>query len=402
VSPDQEGERTRGAAPPRAGADAPRPGAAAGAPPETTAEAAETAAAPAGPDGHDAPIAGLREARERLAGLLAALEGGDRVYVVTHDNPDPDALASAAALAFLLRELAGMTPTVLFGGIVGRAENRVLLQEMEVEFGRMEETEIPAGVPVAMVDTQPRAGNNSLASGRIVSAVIDHHPPRPDSVAATFADLRPEFGASGSMMVEYLRAANLEPEPWLAAALFYAIQSETMDLGREASARDVEASMFLYPRSDPARISRIKHARVPASYFRALHEAVGVARKHGRVVAVPLGVLAYPDMVAEVADLFLQMQGVEWTIALGRHRDRLLISVRAHDTGAHAGTLVRETIGERGSAGGHGTFAGGQIDLRGKTESEIDEIRTEVLDDLLVALDADPAVSEALVSEPDS
>lgn len=340
-------------------------------------------------------------ARERLVALLAVLEGAERVYVVTHDNPDPDALASAAALSFLLREVAGISPTAMFGGIVGRAENRQLLQEMGVEFARMEETEIPAGVPVAMVDTQPRAGNNSLPAGRIVSAVIDHHPPRPDSVAATFVDLRPEFGASGSMLVEYLRAADLEPDPWLATVLFYAIQSETMDLGREASARDVEASMFLYPRSDPAGISRIKHARVPASYFRTMYEAVGVARKHGRVVAIPLGVLAYPDMVAEVADEFLQMQGVDWTIALGRYRDRLLVSVRAHDTTAHAGTLVRETIGARGSAGGHGTFAGGQIDVRGRTDAEVEELRGKVLADLLRALDADPEASEALIAEPE-
>lgn len=336
-------------------------------------------------------------ARERLVGLLAALEGADRVFVVTHDNPDPDALASAAALSFLVREVAEMTPTALFGGIVGRAANRQLLQEMGVEFARMDEIELPAGVPIAMVDTQPRAGNNSLPPGRIVSAVIDHHPPRPDTAAATFTDLRPEFGASGSMLVEYLRAADLEPDPWLATVLFYAIQSETMDLGREASARDVEASMFLYPRSEPAGISRIKHARVPASYFRTMYEAVGVARKHDRVVAIALGALAYPDMVAEVADEFLQMQGVDWTIAMGRYRDRLLVSVRANDTRAHAGTLVRETIGGRGSAGGHGTFAGGQIDVRGRTDAEVEELRREVLGDLLRALDADPDESEPLV-----
>jgi len=396
-----EGSRARAVGPARAGGDrepsAPPAGAPAAGSGADGASPSDTAS-PAAPVSPWVPDA----ARARLVALLAALEGAERLFVVTHDNPDPDALASAAALAFLLRELEGMSPTVLFGGIVGRAENRQLLQELDVEFVRMEETEIPTGIALAMVDTQPRAGNNSLPAGRIVSAVIDHHPPRPDSAATTFADLRPEFGASGSMLVEYLRAADLEPEPWLATALFYAIQTETMDLGREASAHDVEASMFLYPRSDPAGVSRIKHARVPASYFRTMHEAVAVARKHGRVVAIPLGLLAYPDMVAEIADEFLQMQGVDWTVALGRYRDRLLISVRAHDTTAHAGTRVREAIGERGSAGGHGTFAGGQIDLRGKSETEIEALRRDVLGDLLRALDADPDVSEALIPEPEA
>lgn len=341
------------------------------------------------------------ETTSRLADLLAALEGAEAVLVLTHNNPDPDALASAAALAVLLQREAGVTTRVAFGGIIGRAENRALMQEMEIEFERMEDVDVPRGVAIAMVDTQPRAGNNALPPGRIVSAVIDHHPPRADTTAATFTDIRPEYGASGSILVEYLRAAGITPDRWLATALFYAIQSETMDLGREASVADVRASMYLYPRSDPAAISRIRHARVPPSYFRTMHEALAVTRRHDRVISVPLGKLPYPDMVAEIADLFLQMNGIDWTLASGRYRDRLLVSVRTYDEGAHAGSLVREAIGDRGSAGGHGSFAGGQVDLRGLSEEEVEEVTRGILRDLLEALGADPDESVPLV-DPDS
>ena len=333
-----------------------------------------------------APEAEIGHAASRLAGLLAAVEGEDRAVVLTHDNPDPDALASAAALAFLLERRAAMSTTVAFGGIVGRAENRALIQEMGVKFQRIESLELPAGAAITLVDTQPRAGNNSLPAGRIASAVVDHHPPRPDTVAATFSDVRPEYGASCSMLVEYLRAAELEPEPRLATAMFYGIQSETMDLGREASRADVEASTYLYPLSDPEAISRIRHARVPASYFRYMHEALDVARRYGDVVTVYLKRLEYPDMVAEIADLFMQMVGIDWTIAVGRYREQLLISLRTYDTRAHAGSLVRDAIGERGSAGGHGTFAGGQVPVRGLSEEAVDELGEDILADLLGAL----------------
>jgi len=341
------------------------------------------------------------ESASRLAELLRTLEDAEQVFVLTHDNPDPDALASAAALATVLRHEAGLSVRVAFGGIVGRAENRALVQEMEIEFERIEGLEIPAGAAIAMVDTQPRAGNNSLPAGRIVSAVIDHHPERSDTTAAPFTDIRADYGASGSILVEYLRAADLEPEPWLATALFYAIQSETMDLGREASEADVAASMFLYPRSDPAAISRIRHAPVPASYFRSVHQALGVARRHESVIAVPMGTLPYPDMVAEVADIFLQMNGVHWTLASGRYRNRLLFSVRTYDGRAHAGTLVREAIGARGSAGGHGTLAGGQIDLRSLSDDEAETLRGSIMNDLLGALGVDPEVSVLLVPDED-
>ncbi|MFV1987906.1 MAG: bifunctional oligoribonuclease/PAP phosphatase NrnA [Gemmatimonadota bacterium] len=332
----------------------------------------------------------------RLASLLESMEGDGRVFVLTHDNPDPDALASAAAMAVLLREATGVSPRVAFGGIVGRVENRAMIQEMEIEFERIEDIDVSRAGAIAMVDTQPRAGNNSLPPGRIVSAVVDHHPARSDT-AIQFTDVRPELGACASMMVQYLRAADIEPDPWLASALFYAIQAETADLSREATEEDVEASTYLYGRADPEVMSRIRHARVPASYFRALHEALAAARQYDRVVVAPLEALPYPDMVAEIADLMLQMKGIDWTVALGRYRDRLLVSVRAAAPDAHAGSLVREAFGDRGSAGGHGTFAGGQIDLRGKSEEEIASVRDDVLTDLLVGLGVDREAEVPLV-----
>ena len=335
---------------------------------------------------------------DRLAGLLDAVEGAEQILVLTHDNPDPDALASAAGLTVLLEGAAGAKTQAAFGGIVGRAENRVLIQEMGRDFERIEDLVLPAGAVFAMVDTQPRAGNNSLPEGRIVSAVIDHHPVRADT-AVQFTDVRPEYGACASMVLEYLRATDIEIEPWLATALFVAIQAETLDLSREAAPEDVEASTYLYGRTQPASISRIRRARVPASYFRSLQEGLAVARCYPRVVTVPLGVLPYPDLVAEIADLLLQMQGVDWTIATGRYRDRLLVSVRARPADAHAGALVREAVGDRGSAGGHGTFGGGQIALGTRTPEEVADLREEILDAMLVALDVDPDEVEPLVRE---
>lgn len=341
----------------------------------------------------------LDAAAGRLAALLAAFDGASHATVLTHDNPDPDALASAVALAFLLEKRASLSTTVAFGGIVGRAENRALIQELGVDFQRVESLDQAAGTAIALVDTQPRAGNNSLPPGRIVSAVVDHHPPRPETVTATFSDIRTDFGASCSMLLEYLRAADLEPGRRLATGMFYAIQSETMDLGREASRADVEASTYLYPLSDPEAIASIRHARVPASYFRSLHEALDVARRYGTVLTACLTRLEYPDMVAEIADLFMQMVGIDWTIAIGRYRDQLLISIRTYDTLAHAGSLIRGAIGERGSAGGHGMFAGGRVPVRGLSDAAIEELADEILTDLLKALGVEDEAARPLIPD---
>lgn len=345
--------------------------------------APEDAPAEPGPQNPRRPTA---EQTARLSDLLRAVEGTDRVYILTHDNPDPDGIASSAALAYLLERTAGKQTSVLFGGIVGRAENRALMDELGIEFSRVETTELDPSALVALVDTQPRTGNNSLPQGRIATIVIDHHPETPASQAAAFVDIRPEYGACCSMMTEYLRIAKLEPDRRLATALFYGIQTETMDLGREVSEADVSSSLFLYPRSDPAATSRIRHPSLPMALFHAIHYGLEYGWRREGLVCVPLGRLAYPDLGAQLADLFVRGEGVTWAAVAGRYGDQLLVSLRTFDPTAHAGELVREIVGERGSAGGHGTMAGASLDVRTLSEDEYDSLLGSLFNDFSAAL----------------
>ncbi|MCA1827629.1 MAG: hypothetical protein LC689_11930, partial [Myxococcales bacterium] len=46
--------------------------------------------------------------RDRLRKLVTVARGHDRALVLTHDNPDPDAVASACGLAHLIQECAGV------------------------------------------------------------------------------------------------------------------------------------------------------------------------------------------------------------------------------------------------------------------------------------------------------
>ncbi len=364
------------------------------------AEGAQPASGGSDPAGEAGPDPEVVEETVRLAQLVGAVEGADRVLVLTHDNPDPDAIASSAALARLLEEQAAVETTLAFGGIVGRAENRALIDELGVRFGRVPRPEeLPTSLPIALVDTQPRTGNNSLPEGRIASIVLDHHPVRPETTACSYADVRPEYGASCSILVEYLRAAGVQPGRRLATALFYGIQSETQDLGREAAPADVDASMYLYTRSDPAAIARIRHARVPASYFSSIHDALEEARRAGGVVCVPAGEMEYPDMVAELADLFMRVEGVEWTLAAGRYRDDLLLSARSYEPSTHAGDVVRQVIGDRGSAGGHGALAGAQVPVGHLAEDEVDAVQRSLFEEFLETLGVDPVSLEPVIPE---
>lgn len=310
----------------------------------------------------------------RFAALVGAFVRADRVVVVTHDNPDPDAIASSAGLAHIVETACGIPTVVTFGGIVGRAENRALMDLVGIPFERLEGFEFRPGDAFALVDAQPGAGNTAVPEDARLAAVIDHHPLRDVPRRAVYHDVRESYGACATMIVELMRAGNIEPGRPLATALFYGIQSETLDLGREVSEPDVDASVYLYPRTDPEMLSRIRHARAPRAMFRSLHTSLERAWHRDGVVFVPVGQLAYPDLVAQAADFFLRVQGVEWVVATGRYGDDLLISVRSDRPRAHAGVWIREIVDGRGPAGGHGQMAGARVPLAGRSDEDVEAL----------------------------
>lgn len=316
----------------------------------------------------------------RFAALVDALSGANRIVILTHDNPDPDAIASAAGLRVVLEKACGLPVVTSFGGIIGRAENRSLMDGIGVEFERIEGFEFQPGDAFVLVDAQPGAGNNVVPEDGRLAAVIDHHPARENPHFAAYHDVREQYGACSTMIVELMRAGGIEPDRSLATGLFYAIQSETQDLGREASAADIAASVYLYPRMDLTTLSRIRHARVPKGLFQSLHDGLERAWRRGGVVCVPLGRLAYPDLVAQLADFFLRVQAVDWVVAIGTHGDDILISVRADHARANAGVKVREVVGGRGTAGGHGQMAGGRVPVAGLSNDNIESLSDELFE----------------------
>jgi len=70
--------------------------------------------------------------RDRLRKLLQVAKGHHRALILTHDNPDPDAVASACGLAYLLAHCAGLSTTAAYGGIIGRAENKAMLRVLHL------------------------------------------------------------------------------------------------------------------------------------------------------------------------------------------------------------------------------------------------------------------------------
>jgi len=334
--------------------------------------------------------------KSMLGELLQALEGPAPLIILPHDNPDPDSLASAAALKYLAQKLLGKDAVIAQGGIVGRAENRAMLTYLSIDLRPVSELSLGAGSLVALVDTQPGRINNSLPRDIVPAVVIDHHPAYGDYHQVPFLDLRDEYGATSTILTEYVRESHLDLESKLATALFYGISAETQDLGREATPADIAAAQFLYPYTNKRRLAKIENARVPRVYFRAFHEAIERAMIYDRVVVSILPQVQYPDMVAEVADFLLRLDEVEWACAIGTFAGNLHVSLRTTERDVNAGDVLQQVLGSD-SAGGHDMTAGGRMHIDPATPGGEAGAAAGVRARLLEQLDAAAAAPRPLV-----
>lgn len=294
--------------------------------------------------------------------------GPHRWLILTHDNPDPDSIATAAAMQALLRAAHSVRATIGYGGIVGRAENQEMIRTLRLKLSRLRHLNWNDYARIILVDAQPGTGNVGLPEDRTADVVVDHHPLRRATRSVDTYDVRPDYGASATIAGEYLQAREIEISRQLATALVYAIRSETRELGREAGDADRALYRRLLPRVDSAALGRIQHPRLPVSYFATLERALTDLRGVRTLITTHLGAVDQPDIVPEIADLLVRMEGRTWALVTGEFEDRLYASLRTTNRQADAGRVMRAILGRKGRGGGHGMMAGGWLPLEDGVE----------------------------------
>jgi|HubBroStandDraft_2_1064218.scaffolds.fasta_scaffold96721_2 nanoRNase/pAp phosphatase (c-di-AMP/oligoRNAs hydrolase) len=339
-------------------------------------------------------------ARFDVGRALAGLTGRKSALIYMHDNPDPDALAAALGLGRLLEHELGVSVTLGHGGIVGRAQNRAMVDTLGMSLAPVEQIDPDAFDLIALVDSQPETGNNSLPPGHRIDMVIDHHPVRPASARAPWCDIRPDFGATSTIVFEYLRARSVPVDAKLATAFFFALRTETRDLGRESTGAERTAYLALVPLVDHGLLYRMSHPKVPREHFAALDRALRSALVFGDVVAVNLGTLGYPDLVAEIADLLLAYESARMVLCLGEYRENVYLSLRTEADNARAGAIMRHIVAHDGAAGGHGTMAGARLFAQITSEAKLDETFQEMVRRLIETLGHPPTLGEPLLRLP--
>ncbi|MSO45782.1 MAG: hypothetical protein EXQ59_03310 [Acidobacteria bacterium] len=287
------------------------------------------------------------------------LSDADRVLILLHNDPDPDALASGLALRNVLRRTKQTAIIAAIGGVT-RPENlrMVNLLDLHVEMITLEQ--VAEYDRVAMVDVQPHYFGGAIDR---VDLVIDHHPELP-GYSAVFKDVRTDYGSTSTILTEHLRAVDVSISERTATALLYAIKSDTLFFNRQANRVDIEAFSYLYPLADAALIRKMEGAEITLERL----DYVLKARENGRMVeqvfCAFLGTAPREDFIPWVADFYLQLEDVKWTIVCGIVNDSLVMSVRNLGYSRNAGEFVRKYFADVGSAGGHRAMAKAVVPLR--------------------------------------
>jgi nanoRNase/pAp phosphatase (c-di-AMP/oligoRNAs hydrolase) len=297
--------------------------------------------------------------RMRVERIRAHFARADRVLILMQDDPDPDAIASALALKAVLGRNRAAATIGTFGTIT-RAENRAMTRILEIDVEAIKPTALADYDMLAIVDAQP-----SFFEERIerVDLVVDHHPEE-TPVRAALKDIRPSYGATATILSEYLRAVDAKLPQRLATALLYGIKADTQHLERGATRADMDAFVFVHAHANHSALRRIERPELPDEALDVL--ARGIAKRHvvNGVVFAHLGPIAYPELVAQFADFFLQVEGAEWSVVSGTVHGELHISVRNVGYVRAAGEVVRLGFGDLGGAGGHRSMAKAVIRLR--------------------------------------
>lgn len=295
--------------------------------------------------------------RQALQKVYQLFHHEDRLLILI--DADPDSLASAWALKRLLwRHLSSTTISHIRP--ITRPQNERMVRLLAIPSVPYERVNPELFNRRAIVDSQPAHHPNF--AGHSYDLIIDHHPHLEDS-SATMVDIRPQYGATATIMTEYLRAARIKPSLKLATALYYAIKTDTNNFERPAIGADVRAFHYLFPFTRAQLVRRLEFAELNLKMLDYFQKGLKRYRRRGSRLYIFLGKVPTPDVMVIMADFFLRVEEISWTIVGGIYEDKLIVIFRNDGLRKNAGRLASKAFGKLGSAGGHAATARAEIPL---------------------------------------
>ncbi|MDW7731572.1 MAG: DHH family phosphoesterase [Methanolobus sp.] len=286
---------------------------------------------------------------------------GKQLAIVVHNNPDPDAIAGALGLMAIAHSYDVVTD-IVYQGEIGHQENKAFVNLLDIDLYRMDEIELATYDKMALIDCSVPGANNPLPPNTSIGVIIDHHPITDAEIDAEFIDIRPNVGASSTIVTKYLQELNVDIDSKLATALLYGIRTDTMDFKRNTDSADLSAASYLYPLSDHDILDQLERPSMSIETLDVLGEAINNRQVIGSYLLSNVGSIRDRDTLPQAADYLLNLEGISTTIVFGVSEDKIFISGRSNDIRVNLGDVMKRAFGED-AGGGHANAAAAQIEL---------------------------------------
>ncbi len=293
---------------------------------------------------------------QELQELISVLKG-HRVYIQTHNFPDPDAIASAYGLQVLLEHF-GVITIICHHGVVERAATMDMVFEFKIDMTTDNDLiYMSANDYIVNVDSQKGNANIRDLIGKEV-AVIDHHPVFTEIDDYKFKDIR-MVGSCSTIIADYFRQNNVEMTESVATALLYGLKCDTHNFTRGVKSLDVEIFSYLFPYANHQLIRRFQSGEILYSEVNALADSL---KRVEIVDGVAFAFLDFPcpdAFIAMISDFLMQIDVVYFSVVFTHRDNGFKFSVRSEFDELDAGRIVSDALIGIGSGGGHKSMAGG-------------------------------------------
>jgi len=292
-----------------------------------------------------------------------------KVYIQTHNFPDPDAIASAYGLSVLLR-IRGIDAQIIYKGSIDKTVTAKMVRRLGIKVVECKSADVLKNDDeIIIVDAQKGNANIVNMNGKEIIC-IDHHPIYLDDIYQ-FSDIRPEIGACASIIASYYTENNIEIPKDVATALLYGIKVDTADMKRGVSDLDMEMFCKLHALADNDTLYDLDNSTMEMSDLKAYSIAISSIDIYESVCFADAGKNCPDALIANIADFLITLNGIELAVIYSVKEDGIKISIRSNSF-YRAGHIINIALHGIGSGGGHDNMAGGYVNFNGKSRDEID------------------------------
>jgi len=295
--------------------------------------------------------------QERVQTFLNLFGHDDNVLILI--CPDPDSMASALAVKRLLWKHVRKT-SIAYTGKIQRLENQAMIDLLKIPMVEISKLDPESFEHRVLVDSQP--DHSEILKDFAYDAIIDHHP-KTKKWDAPYVDIRPEYGATATILTEYLRSMRIKPSMKLGTALLYAIKTDTANFERGGTQEDVTQFRYIFQYANMNLLRKIEKSELTPSDLKYFETALANRLLTKKKLFTHLGKVPNSDICVQVADFFTRVHGIGWSFVSCVSEGELNVVIRNDGYRKDAGKLANSAFGDLGSAGGHRGAARARIPL---------------------------------------